>query len=65
MTSGFYEAPSAKWSASGKLIGLLLFVAILVLPRPTGLPADAQRLAAVTALMAALWLSQGIPIAAT
>ncbi|MCH7689007.1 MAG: anion permease, partial [Planctomycetes bacterium] len=65
MTTGSYESQSPVLSAVGKLIGLLLFVAILVVPRPAGLPAEAQRLAAVTALMAALWLSQAIPIAAT
>ncbi|MCH7989107.1 MAG: SLC13/DASS family transporter [Planctomycetes bacterium] len=65
MKPGSYEAQSPVLSAAGKLIGLLLFVAILVLPQPAGLPPEAQRLAAVTALMAALWLSQAIPIAAT
>lgn len=48
-----------------KLVAVVLFAAILVSPGPRDLPGVAQRLAAVTALMAVLWVSQAIPIAAT
>lgn len=49
----------------GKLFSLIAFVVILNLPAPADLSASAQRLAAVTALMAILWMTQAIPIAAT
>jgi len=48
-----------------QLIGFALFFLILFAPTPLGMNPVAQRLAAVTALMAVLWLSQAIPIAAT
>lgn len=65
MSRGAYEARSATMSGLGWLIGIGLFVGILAFPAPTGLPPEAQRVAAVTALMALLWLTQAIPIAAT
>lgn len=49
----------------GKVAGLALLAAILAAPTPSGMPLAAQRLAAVTALMAVLWVTQAIPIAAT
>lgn len=52
-------------ATTGKVLGLVLFVGLLFAPTPQGLNAEAQRLAAVTALMASLWVSQAIPIAAT
>ena len=70
MTSGNSQSMGSLWSTTGKVVGLLLFVLILLLPGPVqrgpdDLPAAAQRLSAVTALMAALWLTQAISIAAT
>lgn len=57
---------SSEWiGTAGKVFGFLLFVGILAAPTPDGLPPEGQRLAAVTALMAMLWLTQAIPIAAT
>ena len=56
---------STSLSTVGKAVGLALFVAILVAPSPQGLPPQAKRLAAVTVLMATLWLTQAIPIAVT
>ncbi|MEX0703603.1 MAG: SLC13 family permease [Planctomycetales bacterium] len=50
---------------TGKIVGLLLFVAVLISPAPEGLSPAGHRLAAVVALMAALWATQAIPIAAT
>lgn len=49
----------------GKLFSVIAFVTILNLPAPDDMTASAQRLAAVTALMAILWMTQAIPIAAT
>jgi sodium-dependent dicarboxylate transporter 2/3/5 len=49
----------------GKIVGFLLFLIVWFYPAPGDLPPAAQRLAAVTALMAVLWLTQAIPIAAT
>lgn len=48
------------------LFGLsCLFVVILLLPTPAGMPAAAHRLVAVAVLMAGLWMTQAIPLAAT
>lgn len=63
--TGASDQPSGWISATGKAVGLILFVVVLVAPTPDGLPPEGQRLAAVTALMAMLWLTQSIPIAAT
>ncbi|MEZ6055182.1 MAG: SLC13 family permease [Planctomycetaceae bacterium] len=43
----------------------VLFLLVLALPTPEGLTPEGHRLGAVTLLMAGLWLSQAIPIAAT
>lgn len=48
---------------------VLLFAAVsasvLILPAPTGMNSEAQRLLAVAILMAGLWMTQAIPMAAT
>jgi sodium-dependent dicarboxylate transporter 2/3/5 len=50
----------------GLLIGLAAFIAILVIPiDPAVLPQAARYAAAVTVLMAVLWITQPIPLAAT
>ena len=49
----------------GRLLGPMVFVAILMSPAPTGLTPPAQRLLAVTLWMAIWWVTQAIPIAAT
>jgi len=49
----------------GKWGGLAVFLLLLFMPTPPDMPPAAQRMAAVTALMACLWMSQAIPIAAT
>lgn len=49
----------------GKLFSVIVFLMILNLPTPPDLTASAQRLAAVTALMAVLWMTQALPIAVT
>ena len=49
----------------GKIFSIIVFVIILNLPTPDDMSAAAQRLAAVTALMAILWMTQALPIAVT
>lgn len=49
----------------GKVFSLIAFVVILNLPTPVDMTPAAQRLAAVTVLMAILWMTQALPIAAT
>lgn len=49
----------------GLVAGPVLFALILILPRAAGMPAVAQKVLAVTAWMAAWWVSEAIPIAAT
>jgi sodium-dependent dicarboxylate transporter 2/3/5 len=50
---------------AGLFVGAAGFVLLLLLPTPEGLTPAAQRAAAVTVLMAAWWMSEAIPIAAT
>lgn len=50
----------------GLLLGIAVFIALLVLPIDPGVfPTEARYAAAVTALMAILWITQPIPIEAT
>lgn len=56
---------SSLGTLSCQAAALIVFLAILWAPTPEGLAPVGQRVAAVTALMAVLWLTQSIPIAAT
>jgi sodium-dependent dicarboxylate transporter 2/3/5 len=49
----------------GRLLGPVIFLAVLALPAPEGLAPAAQRLLAVTLWMAVWWVTQAVPIAAT
>jgi sodium-dependent dicarboxylate transporter 2/3/5 len=49
----------------GLLIGPALFAAVLLAPPPLGVPQPAWRVAAVAALMAAWWVTEAVPLAAT
>jgi solute carrier family 13 (sodium-dependent dicarboxylate transporter), member 2/3/5 len=49
----------------GMVTAIAAFVLVLLLPTPEGLSPAGQRLGAVTAMMAVLWVTQAIPIAAT
>jgi len=49
----------------GLLLGLILFALILLIPLLPNLSGEAQRAAAVAVLMAAWWISEALPIAAT
>lgn len=54
--------------SSGRIgfwLGIAIGALILVVPGPAGLPAAAQRLAAMVSLMAIWWATQALPIAAT
>lgn len=59
------DAPPVWVARIGLTTGLLLAAIVLCLPTPTGLNPAAQRLAAVTVLMAACWVTQAIPTAVT
>ena len=49
----------------GLALGLLLFVVLLLVPTPDGMPPVAQRTAAVAALMAVWWITEAAPIPVT
>lgn len=49
----------------GLVLSIIAFVVMLVLPEPDGLATEAWRVAAVAVLLAILWLSEAIPVAAT
>lgn len=49
----------------GKLFSIIALLVLLNLSTPQDMSASAQRLAAVTALMAILWMTQALPIAVT
>lgn len=49
----------------GLLLGPALFGLVLLLPTPDGLSPEAHRLGAATAWMAAWWMTEALPVAAT
>jgi len=51
--------------AFGLVTGPLLFLLLLIVPRPEGMTSPARAVAAVAALMAVWWISEAIPIPAT
>ncbi len=51
-----------RWGLWG---GLALFVAMWLLPAPSGMPVEAWRVAALTVLMASWWMTQAMPLTAT
>jgi len=65
MSAEAYETRSGWIGVAGKVVGLALFVLLLMIDAPEGLDPVAMRLAACTALMAVLWLTQALPIATT
>ncbi len=52
-------------SQLGLFTGIIFFIILLVLPAPEGLEDVAWKTAAVAVLMAVLWITESIPIAAT
>ena len=59
------EANPGWMGFSGRILGPVVFLAVLTMPAPEGLNPAAQRLLAVTLWMAVWWVTQAIPIAAT
>lgn len=49
----------------GLVLGPLLFLLVLLMPAPAGMPAAAQVVAAVTLLMATWWICETVPMAVT
>src|SRR3990172_2693985 len=49
----------------GLIVGILLFLLVLLAPTPAGMSPAAQRMAAVTLLMATWWISEAIAIPLT
>jgi len=49
----------------GLMLGPTLFILILLLPVPEGMPPQSMMVAAVTLLMAVFWITEAIPIPAT
>ncbi|MGD8796821.1 MAG: anion permease, partial [Thiohalophilus sp.] len=49
----------------GLWLGPLLFLIMLWIPLPEGMTPEGQKAAAVTLLMATLWITEAIPIPAT
>ena len=59
------QASSSMRSRVGLLLGPALFALVLVTPPPLGVPDPAWRVAAVALWMAAWWVTEAIPLAAT
>ena len=51
-----------RWGFFG---GIALFVLLLVLPPPEGMPVEAWRTAALVVLMASWWMTEALPLTAT
>ncbi|MGE4552535.1 MAG: SLC13 family permease, partial [Desulfovibrionaceae bacterium] len=49
----------------GFFLGPVLFLLMLLLPLPEGMKPEAQRVAAITLLMAVWWITEAVPIPAT
>ncbi len=62
---GLSEPPASPAHNHGIWAAFAAFAIVLFMPTPAEMPLPAQRLAAVTALMAVLWVTQGAPIAVT
>lgn len=57
--------PLFKRQTLGLLLGPVLFVIMLLVPAPEGMPPTGMAVAAVTVLMAVWWISEAVPIPAT
>ena len=53
---------AARWGLWG---GLALFLTMLALPAPAGMPATAWYTSALLVLMATWWMTQALPLTAT
>lgn len=59
------ESEMSKRQRIGLLLGPVLFVILLVLPAPEGMPPEGMQVAAVAVLMAVFWITEAIAIPAT
>ncbi|MFC1564498.1 SLC13 family permease [candidate division KSB1 bacterium] len=62
------KIPPDKYSIrqkTGLIAGPILFIIVLLLPTPPGMPEEAKKTAAVAVFMAVWWLSEAISISAT
>jgi len=64
MTGGDGRKRIAPAKMVGLPLGVGLFVLLLLLPAPEGMPPTAMRMAAVAALMAVWWITEAVPFAA-
>lgn len=55
----------SRWQFFGLITGIPVFLILLFLPTPAGMSVEAQRTAAVAALMVIWWITEAIPIPAT
>ncbi len=59
------ESGGGRRKALGLLVAVAAFVLLLLLPAPSGMPPEAWRVMAVAVLMAVLWVTEALPLAAT
>lgn len=62
--TAFTHTPGLR-PLTGLLLGPLLFLILLLLPTPTGMPEHGLQVAAVAVLMATLWITEAVPIPVT
>ncbi|HEY0116202.1 MAG TPA: anion permease, partial [Allosphingosinicella sp.] len=53
---------AARWGLWG---GLAIFILMLLMPAPAGMPLPAWRTTAIVLLMATWWMTQALPLTAT
>lgn len=59
------DKPAGLRPRMGLWLGLGIFLLLMILPTPAGMPLHAHRTAAVTLLMITWWISEALPIFAT
>lgn len=64
-TSPTYAAPSALRKRAGFWLGIGLFAVVTLWPTPEGMRPEAQRMAAVVALMGCWWIGESLPLGVT
>ncbi len=65
MSEMFVDKTAGNRRAIGLTLGIVAFIAMLLIPPPENLSIAAWRVAAVAVLLAIFWLSEAIPVAAT
>jgi len=63
--SAKHDASSTRRPRIGLIAGPSIFAAMLLVPPPASMPADAWLVSAVATLMVVWWISEALPIAAT